>query len=158
MRYQKCFILLISILLYSCKDISIPSYWSCSGLHTQVVVNSGGEVIERYGGRENLFFEIYKKSVSQFNAPATFGVYTLCKDSQETIIFSSPECLGEDGPKSNSKFIYERRGVLNKKTGSLVFNEIRSLIDKKIVSSGIYECRLLGHYYSYEDMRPADAI
>lgn len=141
-----------------CKDISIPSYWSCSGLHIQVVVNSSGEVIERYGGRENLFFEIYKKSVSQLNAPATFGVYKLCKDSEEDIIFASPECLREDESKSDEKFIYERRGVLNKKTGSFIFNEIRFLTHTRIVSSGIYDCRLLGHYYSYEDMRPADAI
>lgn len=158
MRYQKYFIILIVTFLGGCKDVFIPTYWTCSGTQIQLVVNQLGNVTERYGGKENLFLEIYQNSVSQFNAAATFGVYKLCEDSSEQIVFAFPSCQDQKIDISNVSNFYQRFGALSRATNSLVFNEIRILNSQKIISSGTYDCKLLGHYYSYSDMRPADEM
>jgi hypothetical protein len=158
MRLTKLLITSLITLLAACGDLSMPTYWSCTGSGTQLVMNAYGNTIERYAGQDNLFIEIYRQSVSQFSAPTTFGVYALCINSDKEIVFSYPKCPGaEEGSEEDSES-YKRLGSLNKQSGVLIFDESRTLNDLKIISSGIYECHLLGRRYSYEDMKPADAI
>jgi len=136
-------------LLIACSDITKPVYWSCSGNHIQVVENQFGKVLEKYEGRQKLLLEVYRGSVSQFNAPATFGVYKLCLDTKEKIEFSSSKCQGGADLDMGS-------GFLQKTSGALIFNGVRKLNDLKIVSSGMYVCRYFGYQYSYDDLTPAN--
>lgn len=111
-------IITASILLAACGDVTKPVYWTCSGNHTQWVENQSGKVLEKYEGRQNLLIEIYRGAVSQFNAPAAFGVYKLCLDTKEKIVFSTPKCeehqlgVGDDDS-------YIRYGLIDKQTGEL---------------------------------------
>lgn len=136
----------------------MPAYWSCTGSGTQLVMNAYGNTVESYAGKDNLFIEIYRQSVSQFSAPTTFGVYALCINSDKEIVFSYPGCPEAEEGSEEGFESYKRLGVLNKQSGVLKFHESRTLNELKIISSGTYECHLLGRRYSYEDMKPADAI
>ena len=136
----------------------MPTYWSCKGRSTQLVMNVYGNTVESYAGQDNLFIEIYRQSVSQFSAPTTFGVYALCTNSEKEIVFSYPRCPEAEERSEEGFESYKRLGTLNKQSGVLIFHESRTLNDLKIISSGTYECLLLGRRYSYEDMKPADAI
>ena len=136
----------------------MPTYWSCQGSSTQLVMNVYGNTVESYAGKDNLFIEVYRQSVSQFNAPTTFGVYALCINSDKEIVFSYPRCAEAEEGSEEANEQYKRFGVINKQSGVLKFHESRTLNELKIISSGTYECHLLGRRYSYEDMKPADAI
>ena len=148
--------LLAVTLLIACSDITKPVYWSCSGNHIQVVENQFGKVLEKYEGRQKLLLEVYQGSVSQFNAPATFGIYELCLDNKEMIVFSFQKCHGNKRDAEGRGDPGMGSGLLDKANGSLVFNGARNLNNLKIVSSGIYACKYLGHRYSYDDLTPAD--
>lgn len=152
-------ILIIASLLFGCEGVLVPIYWTCTGHHVQVIKDQFNQTIEEYGGIQKLFIEIYGGSVSQINAPATFGVYKVCTDTKDILTFAYPECqstMAISGEIQRPNDSYTRYGVLNKISGQLVFNEARTINESQIISSGTYLCRYIGYYYSYEEIKPAD--
>ena len=147
-------LLSISILsLCGCDGWNLPQYWLCSGSSQQVVLSSGGAVLEKYEGRDPLMLEIWGGKVYQFLQGSLSGTYEICHHgegvggSTSLMQFELTACSNNNG-KQTPEFLW-RKGVFNLSTGELEIKESRQQGDQEIRNEGRYQCRKKGRTFNF---------
>lgn len=142
-------------LLTGCDRLHLPEYWLCSGSSQQVVLNTGGVVVERYEGKDPLMLEIWGGRIYQFLQGSLSGGYQVCSpqasnnDSGSIVHFQLNKC--EDASQSRDASGIQRNGVLDQSTGQLVIQESRKLGDRVIRNEGRYQCRKKGRSFNFSE-------
>lgn len=142
---------LLSLLISACGFVELPEYWLCRGNSLQELRTHSGHVLATYPGPDQVLLERYKDSVFQFNAPALFGLYVVCPGRPDQLVFRAADCSPEE-PSADY-----REGVLNVINGQLSFNDRREVQGHVAVVHAEYQCRLLGHTYTFRDLGLPDA-
>ena len=137
-------------LLGACDQNSLPRYWLCQG-STQQVVTATNQTQEKYSGADPVLLELFQGHVYQFFSPALAGSFVQCPSQQgESLIFRMNDCQ-QKGDQS-----YFREGILNQKSGTLVFSEFRQISEHTILGSGQYQCQFIGSTYSFTPFNHAN--
>ena len=144
--YQQLGLLLLCLQMTACNPIELPDYWICSGQSRQELRSPSGRLLGTYTGRHQVLLERYKNSVFQFNAPALFGLYTICANTAAQLRFRSERCTEDDGSSTY------REGVLTLTDGKLSFSDRRALPDGVAIVHAEYVCKPLGSSYSFKDL------
>ena len=138
-------------MLLGCDRMQLPDYWLCQGESIQTVVSVNGDIQESYRGKEPLMLEVWNGGVYQFLQPSLSGKYYRCsvptgsKENPDNLYFQMPNC------QSSKPETFSRNGVLNLSTGALRLDERRRVGDQTIFNGATYNCRNLGHTFSFAD-------
>ncbi|MES2586867.1 MAG: hypothetical protein V4536_08095 [Pseudomonadota bacterium] len=152
-RFLTVLLSIVSLSLCGCDSWNLPQYWLCSGSSQQVVLSSGGAVLEKYEGRDPLMLEIWGDKVYQFLQGSLSGTYEICNQdeglsaTQALIRFELTACANRN--KKQVSVFLERRGIFNPATGELEIKESRQHRDQEIRNEGRYQCRKKGRTFNF---------
>jgi hypothetical protein len=137
-------------LLGACDRDNLPHYWLCQG-STEQVVSIAKHVQEKYSGSDPVLLELFQGHIYQFFSPALAGSFVQCPSQQgDSLVFRMNDCQ-QKGDQS-----YFREGILNQKSGTLIFSEFRQMSEHTILGSGQYQCQFIGSTYSFTPFNHAN--
>ena len=140
---QKFLPILTLILMWigEVEAIELPNYWICEGSSQQKILSSSK--LEEYSGHDLVLLEVFENKVNQFFAPVLFGMFIQCPSQADFFIFQKDNCQSKTDQNNY------RHGVLNLRSGELLFTEIRYSKGQQIIGDANYQCKLVGHRYNF---------
>lgn len=142
---------MVALCLSGCHIDDLPDYWLCQGRSQQNALSPTGQVIESYAGQDPVVLERYRNSVFEFSAPVMFGLFVVCNEDSDNLVFRDADCA-----QSSASPQY-REGKLNLESGTLHYTDRRQLPGKMVTTVADYQCQYLGHTYTFKDLEEADA-
>lgn len=143
------FSIMLSTVLLGCNQSKLPEYWLCKGDSMQRVYDNQLNLLETYKGKDPLMLEIAGKTVYQFLSPAYSGKYFICSTPTESnqINMQFMPCTDTTG----DSIMPVRYASLDLTTHQFQIREFRIHQGKKILNDGSYDCKNLGHSFSFND-------